>query len=311
MSITALEATGLLRRHVPLAPLVTYRLGGAAAWYAEPVSEDELTELVAAAGELGVDLVVIGRGSNVVVSDRGLDDLVVRLSGEFADIHVGADGTVTAGSAVPLPRLARHTVDLDRGGLEFFVGIPGSVGGAVRMNAGCFGTETAERLIDARILDIGSGTVSARTPDQLAMRYRSTSLGKTDIVIGARFSSTDQPAAAGRARLREITRWRRDHQPGGTLNAGSVFKNPPGDTAGRLIDQLGLKGFRIGGASVSKRHANFFEAGEGATAQDVHDLVAAVRRRVADATEVVLEPEIAFLGHFAPADDGTDAKERG
>jgi UDP-N-acetylmuramate dehydrogenase len=290
---------------VALAPLITYRFGGTAAGYAEPGSEDELAEVVTAAAELGVEPIVLGRGSNVVVSDHGVEGLVVRLGGEFGGITVADDGVATAGSAVPLPKLARHTVDLDRGGLEFFVGIPGSVGGAVRMNAGCFGTETAERMIDARTLTVGGG-LAVRTPGDLAMTYRSTAVGPADIVLGARFATVDQPAVTGRLRLREITRWRRDHQPGGTLNAGSVFKNPPGDTAGRLIDELGLKGYRIGGASVSTRHANFFEAGEQATAQDVHDLVDAVRRRVADATGVVLEPEIAFLGRFAPATADTD-----
>ena len=170
------------------------------------------------------------------------------------------------------------------------------------MNAGCFGTQFSDVLIDAEVFDLEDGSVSTRPAGGLAMAYRSTNLTDRQVVTSARLRSTPQPADRGRRRMREITRQRRLTQPGGTLNAGSVFKNPPGDAAG-------LKGMAIGGARVSPRHANFFEATEGASAQDVFDLVAEVRRRVREASGEWLEPEIRFLGTFdqAPAGDGDGA----
>ena len=259
----------------------------------------------AAAVHLGLPIVVLGRGSNVVVSDRGLDAVVVRLGRGFGTTALDTDGTVVAGAAAPQPKVARFSVDHDRGGLEFLVGVPGSIGGGVRMNAGCFGTEFSDVLIDADVFDLEDGSVSTRPAGDLAMAYRSTNLTDRHVVTSARLRSTPQPADLGRRRMREITRRRRLTQPGGTLNAGSVFKNPPGDAAGRLIDAAGLKGLTIGGARVSPRHANFFEATEGASAQDVFDLVAEVRRRVREASGEWLEPEVRFLGTFdqAPAGD--------
>lgn len=197
-----------------------------------------------------------------------------------------------------LPRVARSVADHDLGGLEFFVGIPGSVGGAVRMNAGCFGSETAEWLLDATILSTTDAQVRTATPTDLAMTYRSSNVAESDIVTEARFRTEPRARSSAQATMREITAWRKEHQPGGTYNAGSAFKNPPGDAAGRIIDSLGLKGFRVGGASVSTRHANFFEAGPDATPEDVFDLVAGVRRIVLDRTGVTLTPEVIFLGDF-------------
>ncbi len=301
VSLEALVGSGVVRRDAPLAPLTTYRFGGPAAYLADVASEGELRRVLEAAAPHHLPLFVLGRGSNVVVSDAGFDGLVVRLVGDFLEVTVTSEGEVIAGGGVPLPRVARTAVAHDRGGLEFFVGIPGTVGGAIRMNAGGHGTDTAACLVSAAVLDTARGQITAATPTSLELRYRHSRLRDGDVVLNARFRTVPQPAEEGERRLREITRWRKEHQPGGTFNAGSVFKNPPGDAAGRLIDSLGLKGFRCGAVTVSPRHANFFEAGEGATAQDVYDLVAAVRARVADATGIWLEPEITFLGSFGKA----------
>jgi len=194
---------------------------------------------------------------------------------------------------------ARRAAEADRGGLEFYVGIPGSVGGAVCMNAGCHGSDTAEWLVTARIADVRTGRVREAGPSDLGMSYRHSEVGGDEVVTAAVFRTVPRARADAEERMRAITAWRREHQPGGTLNAGSVFKNPPNDSAGRLIDSLGLKGFRVGAVSVSARHANFFVAGEGATAQDVHDLVAEVRRRVYEESGVLLEPEVRFVGRFS------------
>jgi UDP-N-acetylmuramate dehydrogenase len=166
------------------------------------------------------------------------------------------------------------------------------------MNAGGHGSDTATWLLDAEILDGATGTVTRRTAADLDLSYRHSNLTPAEIVLAARFRTIAQETDTGRHQLREITQWRKEHQPGGTLNAGSVFKNPSGDSAGRLIDSAGLKGFRSGGVAVSERHANFFVAGEGASAQDVYDLVTQVRRKVAEAAGVWLEPEIRFVGEF-------------
>lgn len=293
-----LGATGRLRRDVPLAPLTTYRFGGPARFLVEAETEADLVAAATLASEERLPVFVLGRGSNVVVSSSGFDGVVIRLGAGFSGRSIGSDGVVDAGGAMPLPLLARECARAGWGGLEFFVGIPGSVGGAVRMNAGCHGSDTAERLITARVLSLQTRVAGDRSPGDLDLSYRHSNLADQDVVVSARFRTTAIDPAAAEERIREITRWRKETQPGGTLNAGSVFKNPPGDAAGRLIDAVGLKGFRIGGVEVSSRHANFFVADAGAAPEDVYALVVAVRERVRAATGVDLQPELRFVGAF-------------
>jgi UDP-N-acetylmuramate dehydrogenase len=305
MALDVLGAGGIIERDVALGPLTTYRFGGSARYFAEVTDTASLLDVLGATNREGLPLLVLGRGSNVVVSASGYPGGVVRLAGSFLDITVGGDGTVEAGGAASLPRLARETVKNDRGGLEWCVGIPGSVGGAVRMNAGGHGSDTAAWLQDVDIVDAVSLRQERRAVDDLDLSYRHSALQDTDVVVGARYRTIAQERGVGEQKLREITRWRREHQPGGTYNAGSVFKNPPDDSAGRIIDSLGLKGYRVGGAAVSTRHANFFVADRTATAQDVYDLVWNVRRLVAESTGVSLVPEIRFVGAFStPASSG-------
>lgn len=296
-----LVAAGIVATNVTLAKFTTYRFGGTAAYFAEPESVTDLKALVEVFG--GEPLLILGRGSNLVVSDCGFDGLVVRLAGSFNEIAID-NQLVRAGGAVSLPILARTAVAAGRGGLEWCVGVPGSVGGAVRMNAGCHGSDIAECLERAEVMDLRDATVRIMGSSDLELSYRHSNLEPHHAVLDATFVTAAIEPDAGAARIREITRWRRRHQPGGTRNAGSVFKNPPGDAAGRLIDAAGLKGFRRGGVVVSSRHANFFEADATATAQDLFDLVGAVRRRVADRMGVALEPEIVFVGEFEPSPDG-------
>lgn len=297
----SLMAAGRVWGDVRLGSLTTYKLGGPARFYIEVSSEDELPGLARALVHDPVPVLIIGRGSNLVISDQGWPGLAIRFGFAFMEIGIGPepDQVVTAGAATTLPRLARETVNRGRGGLEFYVGIPGSVGGAVHTNAGGHGSETADWLISVRIFDLGAAEFRTLSSSDLNFEYRSSSLQATDLVVSADFRTEPTDVAEGQAHLREITRWRRTHQPGGTLNAGSVFRNPAGDAAGRIIDDLGLKGFRVGGASVSSKHANFFEAAPDATAQDVYDLVAEIRRRVLEKTGIDLVPEVQFAGHFA------------
>jgi UDP-N-acetylmuramate dehydrogenase len=194
--------------------------------------------------------------------------------------------------------LARRAAAAGIGGLEFFVGIPGAVGGAVRMNAGGHGRETVEVLTTARCLDLTTGAVAERKPAQLDLRYRGSNVRPTDLVLDAHFVGTRAEADECNRQIAAIVQWRREHQPGGS-NAGSVFRNPLGDAAGRLIEASGLKGLRVGGAVVSEKHANFFVADDGATATDVVTLIGDVQRRVQERSGVRLEPELHLIGFEA------------
>jgi UDP-N-acetylmuramate dehydrogenase len=292
---------GAVALDTPLADLTTYHLGGPVAVLVRARSIADLAALAAVVREHEPPLLIIGRGSNVLVADRGFDGVAVVLAGDFehVELRAGAD-VVRAGGAVPLPVLARRAAAAGRSGLEFFVGIPGSVGGAVRMNAGGHGRETADVLVRAGSVDLaGDGTERVRAAETLQFGYRHSALGPSDIVTSADFTVVDGDADACERAIAEVVRWRREHQPGGA-NAGSVFRNPPGDAAGRIIDELGLKGLRFGGAVVSRKHANFFQAEAGATADDVYRLVGEVRRRVFDATGVVLEPELRTIAFEDP-----------
>jgi UDP-N-acetylmuramate dehydrogenase len=294
-SLAALVGSGLVGRGVPLGPYTTYKSGGPARYFVEVPDLDALEALAASGALAELPILVLGRGSNLVVADAGFDGVVLRLGPGFGGVE--ADGTVVAaGGSAPLPLVARTSVDAGLTGLEFFVGIPGSVGGAIRQNAGCFGTETRERLIRARLVELREGTVSEPGPDELEMSYRHSNVRSTQVVVSARFQAAEGEVETGRAELRRITRWRRDNQPGGTFNAGSVFKNPPGRTAGEIIDALGLKGMSVGDVAVSQKHANFFVAGPGATSDDIRRLVIEVKDRVLEETGTILEPEIQFVG---------------
>lgn len=285
-----------VRRDAPLAPFTTYRLGGPAALLVRIGGAEELGALAEARAAVApLPVAVIGRGSNLVVADAGVAAIVVVLDGRYEEVSI-TDTEVHAGGAVPLPVLARRLAAAGRTGLEFYAGIPGSVGGAVRMNAGGHGRSTAEVLLDAEVADLdGSGAVTTRSVVELGLGYRRSGLGPAEVVLGARFAVTPDEVATCEARIGDIVRWRREHQPGGA-NAGSVFRNPDGDSAGRLIEATGLKGLRVGGAVVSTKHANFIQAEADATAADVAALVALVQARVAAATGVHLEPELHWMG---------------
>lgn len=290
-----LAELALVERNVAVGPLTTYKLGGPASYYAEVADFEDLVIVLDAWRGSGVPLLVLGRGSNLVVADDGIDALVLRLAGQFNEV-THEQTAVLAGAAVRLPQLARSAVAVGRLGLEFYVGIPGSVGGAVRQNAGGHGRETKDVLIESRLLDARTGTVATVPASDLHLSYRHSSIEAHQVVLDARFAFEPGDPAEGDVRIREITRWRREHQPGGTHNAGSVFKNPPGDSAGRIIDDLGLKGFTVGDVAVSELHANFFVAGKAATASDLYRLVTEVQRTVAARTGVELETEIQFEG---------------
>ncbi|MEX2254746.1 MAG: UDP-N-acetylmuramate dehydrogenase [Acidimicrobiia bacterium] len=299
---------GLVTRDQRVSDLTTYRLGGPVAAVVRVGTDDELATLASVLDGADVRVLIIGRGSNLLVADTGVAGIGVVLGGTFEEVAVDtASATVRAGGAVPLPVLARRAAAVGIGGLEFLVGIPGSVGGAVRMNAGGHGAETGDVLLRAWVCPLtgpSAGRPEARDALGLELGYRHSNIGPSDVVTAAELTGTaDEPDACA-ARIDEVVRWRREHQPGGA-NAGSVFRNPPGDSAGRLIDDAGCKGLRVGGASVSPKHANFFQADADATADDVHRLVREVQRRVADHAGVCLTPELHMVG-FEPGSAGGD-----
>ncbi|MGF1617282.1 MAG: UDP-N-acetylmuramate dehydrogenase [Acidimicrobiia bacterium] len=295
MTIESLVAQGLLEENVPLGPLTTYKSGGPARLYARPEGPGELSKVAGVIKGLDLPILVLGRGSNLLVADNGFPGVTIHMAGGFAGIsYCGLE--VTAGAGAPLPRVARGSVDAGIAGLEFLVGVPGSVGGAVRQNAGCFGLETGDRLVSADIVAMKSGDTFTLGVDSLGLGYRQSNLEPDWVVISAVFAGTGTDVSGSGDELRRITRWRKGNQPGGTLNAGSVFKNPPGTTAGYLIDSAGLKGFAIGEVSVSEKHANFFVATQQATSRQIRDLIFEVRAIVAERTGVLLEPEIEMVG---------------
>jgi len=310
-AIDALERAlpGAVERDAKVSELTTYRLGGPVAALVRAADDAALDAVGAVvASEPDLRTLVIGRGSNLLVADSGFAGVALLLTGTFEELEVEPGGLVRAGGAVPLPVVARRAAAAGLAGLEFLVGIPGSVGGAVRMNAGGHGRETSEVLSRARVLTLGQGAgTSAEWRDGagLELRYRHSNVGASDVVTQAELVASPDDASACEARVSEIVRWRREHQPGGA-NGGSVFRNPPGDSAGRIIDAVGLKGLRVGAAFVSPKHANFFQADVGATADDVRRLVDEVRTRVATETGVILEPELRMIGF---ADRGCEPRE--
>lgn len=304
----ALDAAlpGAIERDRRISDLTTYRLGGPLRVVARVADDDALARLASVVAEHRPPILVLGRGSNLLVADEGFDGLGVVLEGAFEAVELDHGAAVVrAVGAAALPIVARRAAAGGLAGLEFLVGIPGSIGGAVRMNAGGHGREVREVLVSARVLDLhaGSGTVTERDASALDLGYRHSNLGSGEVVLGATLqASADSPEACG-ARIDEIVRWRREHQPGGA-NAGSVFRNPPGDAAGRLIEASGCKGMRVGDAEVSTKHANFIQAGPDATARDVYELVRTVQEQVHDATGTRLVPELHMVGFEEEHPDG-------
>jgi UDP-N-acetylmuramate dehydrogenase len=291
-------------RDRPLGPLTTYRVGGAAARYLLAESLDDLVAVADAARAGGLPVLVVGRGSNLLVADAGFPGIAVQLGAAFEDVTV--DGCrVEAGGSARLPQVARRTAREGCSGFEWAVGVPGSIGGAVRMNAGGHGSDIAASLVSARLVDLGAGAgVRTVAAADLALAYRSSAVRDTDVVVSATLQLAPGDRDASLREIDDIVRWRRENQPGGQ-NAGSVFTNPDGDSAGRLIDAAGCKGLRVGSAHVSPKHANFFQADEGGSADDVRALMREVQARVRAAFGVDLVPETRMIG-FA-GDGSSDA----
>ncbi|MEO6317712.1 MAG: UDP-N-acetylmuramate dehydrogenase [Acidimicrobiales bacterium] len=285
---------GRAERHAPLGALTTYRVGGPAALLLRVDDEDDLRALAEVVVATGVDVLVVGNGSNLLVADAGFAGLAVVLGERYAQVHID-HSDVVAGAGALLPVVARRSVTAGLTGFEWAVGVPGSIGGAVRMNAGGHGSDMAASLAGVRVMDLRSGEDGWVPATALQLGYRSSSVTSHQLVVEARLSLRPGDVARSTAEVSEIVAWRRAHQPGGP-NAGSVFTNPPDDSAGRLIEAAGGKGRRHGTASVSSKHANFIQADVGGRADDIRALMTEVQSLVQVSAGVALEPETRLVG---------------
>ena len=287
----------------PIAPLTTFRIGGPAALFVEAQSDEALAAVREAVGTADVPVAVIGKGSNMLVSDEGFPGIVVRLGRGFR--WVGRDGDrLSAGGAMPLPAMAGVAMRHRLSGLEFGVAIPASLGGAVKMNAGAHGRSMSDAVDRVEVLPLtGSGLRRSIASSEAGFAYRRSRLPDASIVVGATVRL--QPGADDeiRTRMEEARVWRRRTQPLAEPNCGSVFKNPDGGHAARLVESAGAKGLRVGGARVSEKHANFIVADPGATASNVWDLIQQVRSRVEHHAGIRLETEVELMGVVGDADD--------
>ena len=282
----------------PLARHTSFRIGGPAELLVVPETVEELAFVVRAVARSAARVTLLGGGSNVLVGDRGVRGVVVKLGRGFARVewHEGEGGAeVRAGAAANLGRLARAAATRGLAGLEHAEGIPGTVGGALFMNAGAYGGDVAGAAVAVEGLD-ASGEPAVLAREALGFRYRGAALPPRFVVTAVRFALRREDPAAVRRRLEEVRQHRVASQPHGRANAGSIFKNPAGDHAGRLIDVAGLKGARVGRARISERHANFIVNEGGASAEDVKGLMDLAQRVVWERSGIWLEPEVRFVG---------------
>jgi UDP-N-acetylmuramate dehydrogenase len=293
-------------RNEPLERFTTMRVGGPADLFAEVRNLFELRGIVRFARQRDIPLFLIGRGSDLVISDAGIGGLVVLVRA----LGLRAEGElIHAEAGVQMAKLATTGKNAGLSGMEYGLAIPGTVGGAVWANAGAQGSDTAAVL--ARALVVGAdGEERVLGPDDLGMAYRETQLkhgvpGRPDVVLEATFALEPAEPDTIAERLGAIRRWRQEHQPIGQKSAGSVFRNPEGDSAGRIIDELGLKGQRVGAAQVSPKHANFIVNTGGASASDVRELGDLVRATVRRERGLELAYEVEFVGDWPDAEEGT------
>jgi len=285
-----------VEERVPLARFTTLGTGGPARAFARPETLNELEEALAWAGERELPIATVGLGSNLLVADEGVEALVLKLGGDLAATRVEGDLLVAGGGAPNAVSLHRARA-AGLGGFEFACAIPGTAGGGVWMNAGAYGGDWSRILVRALVVD--SGGAKWRTPEELGLRYRRSSLEHGQVVAHAEFRLEPREPAEIKAIVADLQRRRKAAQPTNKRTFGSVFKNPEHElSAGRMLEACGLKGHRIGGAQVSPRHANFIENVDGARSDDATALMAEARRRAREQFGVELEHEVEFLGEL-------------
>ena len=283
-----------MRENVALSRYTTLGTGGPARWFAEPASVEELVERLAWAAGEGVPVAVVGLGSNLLAADEGFPGLALKLGGELAKAEA-VDGRVVAGGGAPLAVCLHRARAAELGGIEFVCAIPGTVGGAVWMNAGAYGGDIAGVLERALVADARGARWL--TPEELGLRYRSSGLRHGQVVAQAELRLEPRPVADIKATVAEMQARRKEAQPTNKRTFGSVFKNPEHElTAGRMLEACSLRGYRIGGAQISPKHANFIENAGGATSADAVALIVEARRRAREQFGVQLHPEVQLLG---------------
>jgi UDP-N-acetylmuramate dehydrogenase len=288
------------RRSFSLAPLTTFRIGGPAAIYVEPESDADLAAVGAAVTQTGLPFVVIGKGSNLLVSDEGFEGVVIRLGRSFR--WASRDGDrLKAGGAMPLPALANEALHHGLAGLEFGVAIPATAGGAVRMNAGAHGSSMSDVVARVGVFLLGAARGQSLSTEEAGFAYRRSNLPSDAVVTSVTVELSAAAPDLIRARMEEAREWRRETQPLAEPNCGSVFKNPPAEHAARLVEVAGGKGMRVGGASVSTKHANFIVADPGTRAADVWRLIERIQDLVEESAGVRLETEVHLIGEFEDA----------
>lgn len=290
---------GRLTANASMADLTWFRVGGPAETLFSPADEEDLAFFLQYC-PAEVALTIVGVGSNLLVRDGGVEGVVIRLGGRgFGAIDIGEDGTVSAGAAVPDMRLAKAAAEAGRGGLAFYAGIPGTVGGALKMNAGAHGGETKDVVRQVRGLT-RQGAARVLSNADMNFTYRRSAPGEELYFTAATFHTTVSTVEAERTAVAHIEEVRLATQPVKSRTGGSTFKNPPGHSSWKLVDQAGMRGFRVGGAHMSEMHANFLINDEGATAYDIETLGETVRARVYEASGVKLDWEIKRIGRFLP-----------
>ena len=289
-----LVAGGSLESDALFGARTTYRVGGRARGILHLSNRAEL-ELCGNALRSVAEIYVLGNGSNTLVSDDGFDGLVITLGDDFAGFALREDCLVEIGAALDLPVAARRSVEADLRGFEWAVGVPGTIGGAVAMNAGGHGSDMATSVVAVDVWDVDQAAVRTLRASELNFGYRRSAITSRMIVLSATLQLSPGDAEEGRSVIRDIVRWRREHQPGGA-NAGSVFQNPAGESAGALIDGCGLKGTRIGTAHVSEKHANFIQVDADGRADDVAALMRHVHDEVLAHRAIDLHTEIRLVG---------------
>jgi UDP-N-acetylenolpyruvoylglucosamine reductase len=292
-----------MKENVPLSRFTTLGTGGPARWFAEPASVDELVEALAWARERGLPVAPVGLGSNLLVADDGFDGLALKLAGELAAART-EDGHVVAGGGAPLAVCLHRARAAGLGGLEFTCAIPGTAGGAVWMNAGAYGGDIASVLGRALVADADGARWL--TPIELGLRYRRSGLRRGQVVASVELALEPRAVEEIKATVAEMQARRKAAQPTNRRTFGSVFKNPDHElTAGRMLEACGLRGYAIGGARISPKHANFIENDGDARSADAIALIAEAGRRARDEFGVRLEPEVQLVGPIAvPPLDG-------
>lgn len=298
-----LENGGSVTCGEPMKYHTTFRVGGPAQYFITVTATEELCAVLRLCAENGISVTILGNGSNVLISDSGINGAVIKLAGAFEKITITehADGTgarVYAGAGVMLSALAMKVAKSGLGGLEFAAGIPGCVGGAVVMNAGAYGGEIRDAITGADYVRL-DGTTGHFSAEELQLSYRHSIFSEMPAVVcGAEFSFLKGNSEEALAKIAELGAKRREKQPLEFPSAGSTFKRPEGYFAGKLIMDSGLAGKQIGGARVSEKHCGFIINAGGATAADIYTLIRFVKERVMEETGVCLEPEVRMLGEF-------------